>query len=148
VDFSGWQFPKGHEGHWVSKDWTIVYDGRSAAPEKDLWTDRSYGNVSLIADWRWMDDAMHALPAIPLRFEGVKLPDEALNTLAKALVSGKPKGQWRRALVTKRGGRLTVLLDGQTVLQDVPVPSLQRRGRIALRHDGRVVEFANIFVKE
>jgi hypothetical protein len=148
LDFSGWQSFKGHEGHWEAKDWVIAYDGRSDANEKDLWTEKSYGDVALIADWRWMDDAVHALPAIPLRFEGVTLPDEALNTVAKALVSGKPKGQWRRAQVTKRGGRLTVLLDGQTVLQDMPVPGLQQRGRIALRHDGRVVEFANIFVKE
>ena len=46
TDFSGWQYPKGHEGHWVSKDWVIAYDGRSAAEDKDLWTEKSYGDFS------------------------------------------------------------------------------------------------------
>ena len=25
TDFRGWRYPAGHEGHWVSKDWTIAY---------------------------------------------------------------------------------------------------------------------------
>ncbi len=76
VDFSGWQFPKGHEGHWVSKDWVIAYDGRSAADDKDLWTEKTYGDVAIIADWRWMDDAVHAVAPLPIRLDGVELPSE------------------------------------------------------------------------
>ena len=43
VDFSV-AVPKGHDGHWVAKDWVIAYDGRSAAEDKDLWTDKAYGD--------------------------------------------------------------------------------------------------------
>ena len=62
--------------------------------------------------------------------------------------SSTAKDQWHRAIVTKRSGRLTIAVDGKIVLQNAPVPGLDRSGRIALRHDGRSVEFANVFVRE
>jgi len=148
VDFSGWQYPAGHAGHWVSKDWTIAYDGRSTAEDKDLWTEKSYGDLALIVDWRWMDDAVHAVAPLPIRFAGVELPGEGRNAVGRALLPIPSKDQWRRALVTKRGGRLTLVIDGQSVLQEMAVPELERPGRIALRHDGRAVEFANVFLKQ
>ena len=147
VDFTGWQFPKGHEGHWVAKDWVIAYDGRSAGEDKDLWTDKAYGDFSLILDWRWMDEAVHAVALLPIRFGGIDLPDEARNAIGSALVSSTAKGQWHRAIVTKRSGRLTIAVDGKIVLQNASVPGLDRSGRIALRHDGRSVEFASLFIK-
>jgi hypothetical protein len=151
VDFAGWQFPKGHDGHWVAKDWVIAYDGRSAAADKDLWTDKAYGDFTLILDWRWMDDAVPAVAPLPIRFGSRRieeLPAEARNAIGSALIASTTKGQWHRAIVTKRSGRLTIAVDGKIVLQNAPVPGLDRSGRIALRHDGRSVEFANVFVRE
>ena len=82
----------------------------------------------------------------PLLIE--ELPEEARNTVSRALLPGPSKEEWRRALVTKRRGRLTLAIDGKTVLQDVAVPGLDRAGRVALRHDGRAVEFANVYLKQ
>jgi hypothetical protein len=147
VDFAGWQFPKGHDGHWVAKDWVIAYDGRSAAEDKNLWTIKAYGDFSLILDWRWMDDAAPAVASLPIRFDGVELPDETRNAIGSALVSTTVKDRWHRAIVTKRTGRLTIAVDGKNVLQDTPVPGLDRSGRIALRDNGRSVEFASLFIK-
>jgi hypothetical protein len=147
VDFAGWQFPKGHEGHWVAQDWVIAYDGRSASEDKDLWTDKAYGDVTLILDWRWMDDAVPAIAPLPIRFAGVELPAEARNAIGGALVSSTAKGQWHRAIVTKQSGRLTIAVDGKNVLQNAAIPGLDRSGRIALRHDGRSAEFASLFIK-
>jgi Domain of Unknown Function (DUF1080) len=148
VDFSGWQFPKGHEGHWTSKDWVVAYDGRSAAEDKDLWTEKAYGDFTMIADWRWMDDAVHAVAPLPIRFAGVELPGEARHAVARALLPIPSKGQWRRALVTKRRGQLTIAIDGKTVVQEMAVPGLERSARIALQHDGRAIEFANVYLKQ
>ena len=148
VDFADWQFPKGHDGHWVAKDWVIAYDGRSAAEDKDLWTAKVYGDFTLILDWRWMDDAVPAGAPLPIRFAGAELPDEARHAVGSALGSSTAKDQWHRAIVTKRSGRLTIAVDGKIVLQNASVPGLDRSGRIALRHDGRSVEFANVFVRE
>jgi hypothetical protein len=147
-DFDGWQYPKGHNTHWVSKDWTITYDGNSEADGKDLWSGKAFGDVTFIADWRRPKAAADAAEsdAIPLRIEGIDLP-AAARVPARASSGGKPAAaQWHRAIVTRRGGRLTVTVDGETVVKDAPVSTA--RGRIGLRHEGAPIEFANIFVKE
>jgi len=52
LDLRGWKAEPGHEGHWTAKDWVLDYDGRSEAPDKHLWTQKEYGNFTLIVDWR------------------------------------------------------------------------------------------------
>jgi len=146
TDFRGWRYPAGHEGHWVSKDWTIAYDGNSSAPEKDLWTEKAFGDVVVIADWR-----AEGGDALPIRLEGIELPEAARTRVQQALTSaparpGKP--EWRRAMVTKRRGQLSLTLDGQTIFENVAAAGAAARTRIGLRHDGRPIEFANIFVRE
>lgn len=68
LDFRGWKFPEGSEGHWQAKDWIIDYDGKSTADVKDLWTEKSYKDFVLIVDWR--QNAKPVLDTVP-----VVLPD-------------------------------------------------------------------------
>jgi hypothetical protein len=82
TDFRGWQFPAGHENHWVSRDWWIAYDGQSTAADKDLKSDRMFGDVTLIADWR---QAPSPDAVLPIGFEGMTIPAEAHALAAKAL---------------------------------------------------------------
>jgi hypothetical protein len=53
VDLSGWKQDAGHKGHWVPKDWTLDYDGKSDAQDKNLWSEKEYGDFILIVDWRF-----------------------------------------------------------------------------------------------
>jgi hypothetical protein len=53
IDLSGWKQDEGHAGHWQPKDWVLNYDGKSAAKDKDLWTEQEYGDFELVCDWRW-----------------------------------------------------------------------------------------------
>ena len=53
IDFEGWKWHPGHEGHWAAHDWRLQYDGQSQAPDKNLWTEQSFGDFQLIVDWRW-----------------------------------------------------------------------------------------------
>lgn len=53
ADLSGWKTAPGHAGHWQPKDWVLSYDGRSEAEDKNLWTEKEYGDFVLICDWRW-----------------------------------------------------------------------------------------------
>src|SRR5262249_54286185 len=39
VDLRGWRPDPGHSGHWTAQDFTLTYDGKSEAKEKDLWTE-------------------------------------------------------------------------------------------------------------
>lgn len=60
VDFTGWVYPDGHKGHWVARDWVLNYDGQSEAQDKNLWTEKEYGDFELIVDWRWTDKPQKA----------------------------------------------------------------------------------------
>jgi hypothetical protein len=60
----------------------------------------------------------------------------------------KPIGQWNRFVITIRGDVLTVVLNGQTVIENARLPGIPAKGPIALQHHGDPIQFANIFVKE
>jgi hypothetical protein len=54
-DLAAWRKVPGNAGHWVVRDWRLLYDGKSeAAPPRDkhLWTAKDYGDFELIVDWR------------------------------------------------------------------------------------------------
>ncbi len=52
-DFTGWIVPEGDGGHWRVVDGVIDYDALSEAPEdKNLWTEREFGDFVLRLDWR------------------------------------------------------------------------------------------------
>lgn len=64
------------------------------------------------------------------------------------LKADRPLGQWNRFVITMRGDRLTVKLNGQTVLENAQLPGVPQRGPIALQHHGDSLQFANIYIKE
>ncbi|MGB6223598.1 3-keto-disaccharide hydrolase [Haloferula sp.] len=60
-----WKVEPGSEGHWINFNGIIKYDGRSTADVKDLWSKESYGDFTLVFDWRWSKKgAMKPRPVI------------------------------------------------------------------------------------
>lgn len=68
-------------------------------------------------------------------------------------------GEWNTFEVTLKGDRVTVVLNGKTVIENAQIPGLAEKGPIGLQHHGRwdngkwaaqpsLVQFRNIFVKE
>ncbi len=52
-DLTGWVIPEGDNGHWKVVDGVIDYDAASeASGDKNLWTEKEYGNFVLKLDWR------------------------------------------------------------------------------------------------
>ena len=51
-------------------------------------------------------------------------------------------------LITMRGDRLSVKLNGQLVIENARLPGVAAKGPIALQHHGDPIEFANIFIRE
>jgi type 1 glutamine amidotransferase len=52
-DLAGWKVPDGDNGHWKVVEGVIDYDARSEARgDKNLWTEREYGDFVLQLDWR------------------------------------------------------------------------------------------------
>lgn len=68
-------------------------------------------------------------------------------------------GQWNTFQITMRGDRLTVVLNGRTVIHNARLPGVPRAGRIGLQHHGSrqngvwtgppsLVQFRNLSIKE
>ncbi len=72
----------------------------------------------------------------------------------------KPIGEWNTFVITIKGNRLTVVLNGETVIENAELPGLVARGPVGLQHHGglgkdgkwnsppALVQFRNISIKE
>ena len=77
-----------------------------------------------------------------------KMPPEVRSGAIPKVKADAPLGQWNRFVITLKSDRLTVVLNGQTVIDQEQLPGLPARGPIGLQHHGDPVEFANLFIKE
>lgn len=70
-DFTNWKVPEGDNGHWKIVDGVIDYDASSEAPgDKNLWSEREYGDFTLLVDWR-IKETPYINPRVPIiRFDG------------------------------------------------------------------------------
>lgn len=198
LDLRGWNVVPGHEGHWVARDSILAYDGKSTAPDKDLWTVKEYTDFVMLVDWRLPnkpvpreravilpsgDDAVNpdgSRKTLTIPYAGDsgilprgsvkaqvnltcntvgsgelygyrtdrKLPPEVRAASIPKVKADNPPGKWNRMLLTLKGENLTVVLNGQTVIDRAPLPGLPARGPIGLQHHGDALEFTNLFVKE
>jgi hypothetical protein len=141
----------GHKDHWKPGDWVLHYDGKSAATDKTLWTEKPFGDFVLIADWRIAVDPKKA-PANADDFHG----GIALRGDAKAVVTlgpspaTRPAGEWNRVIITAKGDRVKVEMNGMDLYPiSAPLPKLPPSGAIGLiGPDEQAIEFASIFVRE
>lgn len=87
------------------------------------------------------------------------MPPDVRSAVTPRLNADNPVGEWNRFIIVMVEDRLTVLLNGQTVVEDARLPGIPQKGRIALQHHGgyrngeylpasSVVQFRNIYIKE
>lgn len=175
--------------NWKAANGILKHTGQ-AGPISDLWTKKSYGDFTLVCDWRWSGRG-------PLKNQPVVMPDGAENgqTEIEELDSGiylrgntksqvnlwnwtvgsgevygyrkdpamppavkagvtpkskadKPIGEWNRTMVTLKGDRLTVSLNGRVVIENAQLPGVPASGPIGLQHHGAAIDFANLWIKE
>jgi hypothetical protein len=200
MDLKGWKQDAGHEKHWqpLPGPNTLKYDGKSAAKDKNLWTEKEYGDFEMICDWRFTakpvkkkhpvilpsgdeatDDAGKPKEVevedagdsgIYLRGSSKsqvniwcwpigsgevygyrtdkKMPAEVRRGVTPKVKADNAIGKWNRFVITMRGERLTVRLNGKLVLEDARLPGVPKKGPIGLQHHGDPIEFANLFVRE
>lgn len=77
-----------------------------------------------------------------------ELPAEVRAAVTPKERADAPLGKWNRFVVTMKGDRVSVRLNGKQIIQDAQLPGVPTRGPIGLQHHNEVVEFGNIFIRE
>jgi hypothetical protein len=145
--------------HWTVKDGILIYDGKA----ESLQTVKDYGNIELYVDWKIGKGGdsgiyLRGNPQVQIwenkegsggLFNNLKNPSKPL------VVADRPVGQWNMFHIVMKGDRVTVKLNGKTVVNDTPLENyfergkpLPERGPIELQHHGNMLWFKNIYVKE
>lgn len=87
------------------------------------------------------------------------MPPEVAAGVTPSTFADNHIGEWNTFEITMMGDRLTVVLNDQTIIDDVQLPGVDDRGPIALQHHGSkvdgewtsspsLVQFRNIYIKE
>jgi hypothetical protein len=88
-----------------------------------------------------------------------KMPPEVRAAVTPKKKADKPVGEWNSFVITLKGNRLTVVLNGETVIENAELPDLVARGPIGLQHHGSMkegkwtsppalVQFRNLWIRE
>lgn len=88
-----------------------------------------------------------------------KMPAQVRAGVTPKARADNPIGEWNTAEVTLRGDRLTVVINGQPVIENAQLPGVPQAGPIGLQHHGgmrngklsgasSLVQFRNLFIKE
>jgi hypothetical protein len=209
-DFTNWKVPEGDNGHWKVIDGVIDYDASSEAPkDKNLWSEKSYGDFVLLVDWR-IKETPYINPRVPiirpdgthkkgpdgkeirtsvpdsdsgifLRGEGKSqvniwcwpigsgevygyrmdksMPADVRAGVTPKVLADNDVGEWNTFEITMKSDRLSVELNGKSVLKEARLPGIPKSGPVALQHHGgkrdgewssppALVQFRNIYIRE
>ncbi|MCH7227745.1 DUF1080 domain-containing protein [Haloferula sp. A504] len=76
------------------------------------------------------------------------LPAEIRAGVTPKVKADRPVGEWNRMMITMKGDKLWVALNGLAVIEEARLPGVAPEGPIALQHHGSKIDFANIWIKE
>jgi hypothetical protein len=73
--------------------------------------------------------------------------EERMKTMPSVRADKGP-GEWNRFIITLRGDRVEVTLNGTQIIQGARVKDIPAEGPITLQNHKDAVEFRNVFIKE
>jgi hypothetical protein len=151
--------------HWKVKNGILTYDGKG----NSLQTAKDYGDVEMYVDWKIGKDGdsgiyLRGNPQVQIwdpackaaggvgsggLYNNQKNPSKPLKNV------DRPVGEWNTFHITMKGDRVTVYLNGELVVDNVPLENYWERGKplpdrgpIELQHHTTPLWFKNIYIKE
>jgi hypothetical protein len=199
LTLAGWR-TEGKE-QWVAADGVLRCLGKTGDQKgrrHDLWTEKSYRDIVLVADWRLTkkpekralpmftpdglvvkddkgqvvrreipdagDSGIHlrGAPRYQVNIWSQPMGSGDLNALHKDASlpeavrrAGVPSKradtafrEWNRFVITLKGERVTVVLNGEKVIDAAPLPKVPPEGPLGLQNHGDPIEFRNLYLRE
>lgn len=168
-DLTGWGTRDGKPAtaqqvaEWKVEDGIIKYTGKDG----DLWTTKSYKDFVLMVEWKmdkpadsgiyvrgsskcqaniW-DNKLGSGEVYGYRTDA-KMPEEVRKAATPSKKADKPLGEWNAFVITVKGDRMTVELNGEKVIDNLQMVGCPADGPIALQNHGQPLDFKNIYIKE
>ena len=95
-DLGGWRIPEGDNGHWRVVDGVIDYDAESEAPgDKNLWSEREYGDFVLRLEWR-IKETPYDNPRVPIVLPDGSHKKDAAGETIRMVVPDSDSGIYLR----------------------------------------------------
>ncbi len=172
-DFTGWQARQGKpesdeekakwQKSWKVEDGIIKFDGKGP----NLWTSKKFKDFVLMVDWRFPkpgDSGVYLRGQSKSQVNiwchnmgsgevwgyrtDKKQPEEVVKACTPIKKTDKPIGEWNTFVITMKGDRLTVELNGEVVIRNAQLPGIPPEGEIALQRHGSPIDFRNVYIKE
>lgn len=198
-DLTGWKLTDAIKEVWSVNGLNVTAKADVAGSNLDLWTEKSYKDFTLVADWKFItkpkkkmvpniapngEEPVLGADGKPEQIEvdepadsGIylrgsskaqvniwvrpigsgdirgyrvdkTLPMDIRTACTPKLVADAKPGQWNRFMITMKGDRCTVLLNGKTIIDNAQLPGVAAEGPIALQYHHDAIQFANVFIKE
>ncbi len=155
----------GMRAHWHVRNGSLFFDGFNGG--YSLATARDFGDFEMWADWRLMSITgdsgvyLRGSPQVQIwdawhqwhigsggLYNNQKNPSKALS------IADRPVGDWNRFYIRMKGEKVTVRLNGVTVVDDVTLENYWNRkipifpsGQIELQCHGDPIEWRNIYLR-
>jgi hypothetical protein len=141
LDLRGWQTNSAVTQRWVVQDEKLHLKDGAARPDGTLWTERDFGDAEIILDCQLSKTSDSGAIAMPLLSWGSSTAESAQIPL-----TGTARGKYQRFILTIKGGRATLTLDGKSVHQTAGPSSTGNH--LGLTATSGAADFMNLYVRE
>jgi Domain of Unknown Function (DUF1080) len=153
------------KAHWKADGGMLVYDGKG----QSLCTAKDYGDFELLVDWKIEkggDSGVYLRGTPQVQIWDPEAPaamgigsgglyNNQKNPSKPTVKADKPIGQWNTFSIKMVGEKVTVKLNGQLVVDAVPLENYWERdkpifptGQIELQNHTNPLWFKNVYIKE
>lgn len=145
--------------HWKAADGVLVFDGKGDS----ICTAKDYGDFEFLVDWKIEKNGdsgiyLRGSPQVQIwdREEGSGgLYNNQIHPSKPLSRADKSVGEWNTFRITMVGEKVTVVLNGVTVVKETVLENYWERGKpiyptgqIELQNHGNNLYFKNIFIRE